>query len=180
VIDFSSTDYLHNFAARGRQKDPLARALGLNKQPDLRILDMSAGLGKDALWMAHCGASVVMIERHPVLAYLLGQAILRSSQQGMSVHCLSAQDYLIQAQEKFDVAYYDPMFEPRKKSALVKKDMQILQAMHGEEKPDPALITLALQYAKKVAVKRAKSDPPLLPNPHHSITTTVTRFDVYL
>src|SRR5271170_461765 len=62
AIDFSNVDYTQGFSSRGRQKDPLARALGLNKRADLRILDMSAGLGKDALWMAHCGASVVMIE----------------------------------------------------------------------------------------------------------------------
>lgn len=179
AIDFASTEYQQSFAARGRQKDPLARALGLHKKPDLNILDMTAGLGKDALWMAHCGAKVTLIERHRALAYLLEQAVICAAQSRMQVHCCSAQDYLKKSLMNFDVAYYDPMFEPRKKSALVKKDMQIMQALHGEEKPDPALITLALEYAKKVVVKRAKADAPLLPNPHHAITTTVTRFDVY-
>lgn len=179
IIDFASVEYQQSFAARGRQKDPLARALGLHKKQDLNILDMTAGLGKDALWMAHCGATVTLIERHPALAYLLEQAIIRASQTHMQVYCCAAQDYLKQAPMKFDVAYYDPMFEPRKKSALVKKDMQIMQALHGDERPDPALITLALQHADKVVVKRAKADAPLLPNPHHAITTTVTRFDVY-
>lgn len=179
TIDFASPEYQQSFAARGRQKDPLARALGLHKKQDLDILDMTAGLGKDALWMAHCGASVTLIERHPALAYLLEQAIIRASQTNMQVHCCSAQEYLNQVEARYDVAYYDPMFEPRKKSALVKKDMQIMQALHGDERPDPGLITLALQHADKVVVKRAKADPPLLPNPHHAITTTVTRFDVY-
>lgn len=179
TIDFLSPEYQRSFAARGRQKDPLARALGLHKKQDLNILDMTAGLGKDALWMAQCGANITLIERHPALAYLLEQAIIRSSQTQMRVYCSAAQDYLNQASQRFDVAYYDPMFEPRKKSALVKKDMQIMQALHGDERPEPELITLALQHADKVVVKRAKADPPLLPNPHHVITTTVTRFDVY-
>lgn len=185
-IDFASNDYQQAFVARGRKKDPLARALGLHKKPDLYILDMTAGLGKDALWMAHCGATVAMVERHPALAYLLQQAIDRLKSdppyqaiaERMTVANKSAQDYLVKAHH-FDVAYYDPMFEPRKKSALVKKDMQLLQALHGDEVPEPALILLAKQYGLKVVVKRAKADPPLLPNPHHSISTTVTRFDVY-
>lgn len=177
-IDFLSAEYQQAFAGRGKQ-DPLSRALGLHKDPSLHVLDMTAGLGKDALWIAHCGATVTMLERHPVLAYLLQEAVNHGPyRQTMQVNCTSAQDYLSKHAD-FDVAYYDPMFEVRQKSALVKKDMQILQALHGEETADPTLITRVKDLGKKIVVKRAKADLPLVPNPHHSIETKVTRFDVY-
>lgn len=180
TIDFQSPAYTNKFAQRGRKRDPLSKAIGLHKKEDLKVLDMTAGLGKDALWLAHCGAKVTLIERHPVLAFLLAQAAQAISDNPMQVVHTSAEAFLASVNEgDFDVAYYDPMFDPRKKSALVKKDMQILQALHGEEGADPALITQALNKIPKVVVKRGKLDTALLDGWHHQIFTQTTRFDVY-
>ena len=187
-IDFRSAAYQQNFAGRTRHNDPLSRAIGLHKKPDLRVLDMTAGLGKDALWLAHCGAQVTMIERHPDLVFLLAKAIedlqqdpdFESLGSRMQVVHSEATDYLKALNsDQFDVAYYDPMFEPRSKSALVKKDMQILQALHGDESPDPSLIMLAKSFIPKVVVKRGKSDPVLCEGVHHQLASKVTRFDIY-
>lgn len=179
-IDFLSAEYQQSFAQRTRHNDPLARAIGLHKKSDLRVLDMTAGLGKDALWLSHCGAQVTMIERHPVLALLLSQAV-QASGANMHVICQDAKSYVAALQkDQFDVAYYDPMFAPRSKTALVKKDMQILQALHGDELPDPSIITLAKNIIPKVVVKRGKNDPVLCDGVHHQLTTKVTRFDIYI
>jgi 16S rRNA (guanine1516-N2)-methyltransferase len=178
-IDFASPAYQQLFVQRTRHNDPLSRAIGCHKKTDLRVLDMTAGLGKDALWLSHCGAQVTLIERHPALAFLLQQAI-DAIDLPMKVICMDAQDYLSTCtDDKFDVAYYDPMFETRTKSALVKKDMQILQALHGDDAPCPALIPLAKKMIPKVVVKRAKTDPVLCEGVHHQLITKVTRFDVY-
>lgn len=178
-IDFTSSEYTKNFAGRTRHNDPLSRAIGLHKSTDIRILDMTGGLGKDALWLSQCGAQVTMLERHPLLAELLQQAN-NAIGAPMQVACMEAKVYLENlAPGQFDVAYYDPMFAPRSKSALVKKDMQILHALHGNESPDPSIITLAQSVIPKVVVKRAKSDPILCEGIHHELATKVTRFDVY-
>lgn len=178
-IDFTSPEYQHNFAGRTRHNDPLSRAIGLHKKQGLRVLDMTAGLGKDALWLSQCGADVTMVERHPVLAFLLNHAA-QKLKTPMRVICADAKEYLSELDsEQFDVAYYDPMFEPRTKTALVKKDMQLLQSLHGNEPADPSLIPLAQSKCAKVVVKRGKSDPVLSPGVHHQLMTKVTRFDVY-
>lgn len=178
-IDFASADYQQNFAQRTRFNDPLARAIGLHKKADLRVLDMTAGLGKDALWLSRCGARVMMMERHPVLAFLLQQAI-DAIHANMQVITMDAAEYLSSLQpDQFDVAYYDPMFAPRTKTALVKKDMQILHALHGDEEPQPTLIPLAKSVIPKVVVKRGKNDPILCEGVHHQLVTKVTRFDIY-
>jgi 16S rRNA (guanine1516-N2)-methyltransferase len=178
-IDFDSPEYLQNFAGRTRHNDPLSRAIGLHKKPGLRVLDMTAGLGKDALWLSQCGAQVTMIERHPALAYLLSQAVEKFDST-MQVICEEAETYLSTVQsDQFDVAYYDPMFEPRSKTALVKKDMQILQALHGHESPDAALILIAKNHIPKIVVKRGKADPVLCEGVHHQLSTKVTRYDIY-
>lgn len=180
MIDFSSPQYQHNFAQRTRHNDPLSRAIGLHKKSDLRVLDMTAGLGKDALWLSQCGAHVTMLERHPVLAYLLTQAVEAIGAK-MEVICEDAKDYLATiSTHTFDVGYYDPMFAPRSKTALVKKDMQLLQALHGDEMPDPSIISLAKSVIPKIVVKRGKTDPVLLEGVHHELMTKVTRFDVYI
>lgn len=189
TVDFTSPEYQYSFAQRTRFNDPLSRAIGLHKKTDLRVLDMTAGLGKDALWLARCGAQVTLIERHPALAYLLEQAIEALSKDPqnvplasrMKVFCRDSTIYLEKADAgQFDVAYYDPMFAARTKTALVKKDMQILQLLHGEEAPNPALIPLTLSKIPKLIVKRAKADPILSEGVHHQLMTKVTRFDVYV
>jgi len=188
-IDFLSPSYQNKFAQRGRKKDPLAKAIGLHQKTDLKVLDMTAGLGKDALWLAHCGATVTLVERHPVLAHLLEEAIQalaqdphwQASAKRMHVINACAENVLQNTQpETYDVAYYDPMFEPRKKSALVKKDMQILQALHGDEMPDPGVIVIAQTKVPKVVVKRGQNDKFLCEGWHHQRYTQTTRFYVYI
>lgn len=186
-IDFLSSAYRQKRAMRTRKNDALSRAVGLHKKPQLRVLDMSAGLGKDAYWIAHCGATVTLIERHPVLAFLLQEAILALRAdliegpigERMSVVHTDAALYLSSLEPgQFDVAYYDPMFLPRKKSALVKKDMQIMQDLLGEDKIND-LTESVLSCIPRLVVKRAKSDPPYNKLFHVATETGTTRYEVY-
>jgi 16S rRNA (guanine1516-N2)-methyltransferase len=81
-----------------------------------------------------------------------------------------------------DVIYLDPMFPERKKSALVKKDMQILQRLLGKEEKDAALLETALNCAReRVVVKRPINAPCLTgAKPATSILSKKTRYDIYL
>ena len=62
----------------GGRKQLLARAVGLNKQRDLRILDATAGLGRDGFTLAALGARVTMSERNKTIAALLHDAQRRA------------------------------------------------------------------------------------------------------
>jgi 16S rRNA (guanine1516-N2)-methyltransferase len=186
-IDFLSPLYREKRAKRTRKNDTLARALGLHKKVESRVLDMSAGLGKDAYWIAYCGASVTLIERNPILAYLLEEAIkaLRADPienavgERMTLVHADASTYLDTVKiGEFDVAYYDPMFMPRRKSALVKKDMQIMHDLLGED-PAAQLLEKALAKIPCFVVKRAKADPPYHSLMHHDAQTGTTRYEIY-
>jgi len=152
----------------------------------MRILDATAGWGRDAAILAGFGANVLMIERNPVMAALLADALARLSPQSpltalLSLQCTDARHYLqnVPADDAPDVIYIDPMHPHRQKSALVKKDMQVLQQLLGAEDDAESLIQLAVKHARqRVVVKWPQRLPALLP-PDMSITGKTVRFDVY-
>jgi len=86
--------------------------------------------------------------------------------------------------EKPDVIYLDPMFPDRKKSAKVKKEMQVLQALLGHETPleTEKLFEAALNCAQQsVVVKRPKLAPCISQKlkPHHILQGKTCRFEVF-
>ncbi len=153
--------------------------------PGREIIDVSAGWGRDAAILASFGANVCMVERHPLMAVLLRDALKHqcvSDRQRLSLTLIEADSiqYLQDLQNWPDVIYMDPMHPNRQKSALVKKDLQALQQLIG---PDTDALSLLL-WAKKrvkdrVVVKWPAQLPPLAP-PDFSIKGQTVRFDCYL
>ncbi len=172
------------------RKELLAVAMGLHRQKNKTICDLTAGWGQDAFVMACLGAKVIMIERSPVVAALLQDAWQRACQvesiQKLSWQFLNMDsfEYLQELEIKNypQVIYLDPMFPERKKSALVKKEMQILQKIIGEENDSAKLLNSALRKAKeRVVVKRPRLAEPLLPEIKRDLILfgKNTRFDIY-
>ena len=61
-------------------RQPLAKAVGIRKgQPRPHVLDATGGLGEDAWLLAAWGCTVVICERHPVVAALLADALRRAA-----------------------------------------------------------------------------------------------------
>ena len=81
-----------------------------------------------------------------------------------------------------DVIYLDPMYPDRKKSASVKKNMQILQLLLGKDEDTSELLDIALQVAKKrVVVKRPKgADNLSVIKPTYQVASKKTRYDIYI
>jgi len=76
TLDYNAGSIAHRFRSGEGRKQPLARAIGLNrKSPPGLILDATGGYGKDAFVLAALGCPVVLVERSPVLACLLEQAL---------------------------------------------------------------------------------------------------------
>ena len=157
------------------KSEMIARACNLAEKPSL--IDATAGLGHDTLLLATLGASVTLVERHPILFTLLED----SQQQALKnaylapivsrIHLVFADsaDYLKQCavQSHYrDVVYLDPMFPQRdqnqqavKKQAQVKKQMQLLHMLlpeDGEMDLGDQLLPVAQQIAKRVVVKRPR------------------------
>lgn len=155
-------------------------------KPGKRILDATAGWGRDAAILAVFGASVLMLERNPVIHALLEDALTRQDTASrlalqLQLEKANAMDYLYSLAEADypHLIYIDPMHPSRQKSALVKKDLQILQQINGPDSDVLALIELAKTRAKeKVVVKWPPSLAPLI-KPDFSFAGKTVRFDVY-
>lgn len=153
----------------------------------LKIIDATAGWGRDSAILASFGAEVLMLERQPVMIALLEDALLRRSDtdkhsMSMSLHAGNACSYLstLAPSEYPDVIYVDPMHPDRQKAALVKKELQALQQLIGADKDALELIQMALRRVKRrVVVKWPQKLKPLLPA-QNSIPGKTVRFDIYL
>jgi len=194
-VDFVSGALAHRRKYGGGKGQAIAKAIGIkNYKLPLSVLDVTAGLAKDAFVLACLGCNVTMIERHPIVAELVNNGLKYAGNteefqdildQGFKLIQTDAIHYLTTLASKPDIIYMDPMYPERKKSASVKKNMQMLQKLigHSEDKnsDEAQLFNLALSKAKKrVVVKRPKGAPTLTAKaPTMSIESKITRYDVY-
>ena len=174
-VDFASPGLQHR--RRSGQNELLGRAVGVKGGERPSVLDATAGLGRDAYVLADLGCAVTLIERSDVLALMLQQALDRASISAISSVQLAASRMRLQLGDSRDykptqetVIYLDPMFTDRRSSAAVKKDLSVLQALHGNvDNEDEQLLAWAMaQPVRRVVVKRSIKSPPLERNPLHS------------
>jgi len=182
------------FRARhgSRGKEPLARAVGLKGASIPTVLDVTAGLGRDAFVLATLGCRVSLVERSPIIAALLRDGIARALAdhntqvvaRRMALRIGNANDVMRQLaeHERPDVIYLDPMYPHRSKSALVKKEMRVLRALVGEDLDAPQVLETALRVARKRVVVKRPRLAAALPGiaPSHALLGSTTRFDIYL
>lgn len=181
----------------GGRSEMIAKAVGLRNANQPSVIDATAGMGVDAFVLASLGCRVRMIERDSVVNALLGDGFERSSKyasehdaglaaildrmqliQGDSIERLQR----IKEAERPDVVYLDPMFPERKKSAAVKKEMQIFHKLIGTDEDADLLFEAAMDVAsKRVVVKRPRIAPALDgPKPSHTLEGKRNRYDIYL
>ncbi len=189
LVDFASGAASYRRLHGGGKAEAIAKAVGLHKKRDLTVLDATAGLGRDAFVLASLGATVTMVERNPAVAALLYDGLRRGAlitelgwlSQRMQLLHSTALDAL-QQQAPVDVVYLDPMFPPRDKSALVKKEMRAFHEVVGSDTDAAALLAPALKLAqKRVVVKRPGYAEYLAGQaPAMSVSGKNNRFDVYI
>jgi len=177
-VDFDSVDAERRREA-GRQL-PLARAIGVKGDARPRVLDATAGLGRDAYTLAALGCQVTAVERSPLIAALLRDGLERAACK-LRLVVGDACEFMagLDESERPDVVSLDPMFPERRKSAAVKKEMQYMQELLG---PDDAraLFEAALKCAKQRVVVKRPAHAPQLATPNHTLEGKTVRFDVYV
>ncbi len=191
VIDFISgkTAYRRKYGHAGGEAS--SKAVGSKKGHRPNIVDATAGWGRDAFVLATLGCRVHMIERSELMAKLLEDGLRRAEQDekigklmkdNLSLSFGESQQELLHTPFEPEVIYLDPMFPHKEKSALVKKDMQILQDIAEQDTDADALLHLALTIAtNRVVVKRPSTADFLAEiKPQTSIKTKKHRFDIYL
>lgn len=189
-IDFTSGPLRYRHDHVQGKNELILKAIGLKKDYLPKVLDATAGLGREAFLIATSGCDVTLCERNQAVSALLEDALNRAHAQQELISTVSrmhlvkscAMNYLHANPDlSFDVIYCDPMFPKRRKSALVKKEMQLLQQLVGEDLDGEALVKVCYPRAKKrLVVKRALDAPPLLPNVSVTFKARSHRFDVYL
>ncbi len=196
-VDFIQGALAHREKFGGGKGQAIARAVGLNKPANrgrqLTVIDATAGLARDAFVLATLGCQLTLVEQSPVLVALLQDGIERALLSGDGHHAVHNFTNLVHAGSALymehmdadshpDVIYIDPMYPERKKSALVKKDMQILHKLIGAAQDEQHLLETALQHAtQRVVVKRPiHADPVAGIKPSTQISSKKTRYDVYV
>lgn len=192
-VDFLTGAMAYRRHFGGGRNQPLARAVGLKGAIRPRVLDPTAGLGRDAFVLACLGCRVQLVERSPIVAALLRYGLEQAAadpkigplvRERLSLVVADGRQWMGQLSQtqRPEVVYLDPMYPHRTKSALVKKEMRALRRIVGEDEDAPALLAAALGCAQqRVVVKRPSHTLPLEgPRPQIRIESRNTRFDVYL
>lgn len=194
-VDFCSPQMQYRVSKGGGKSQMIAKALGLKPGHSPKIIDATAGLGKDAFVLASLGCRVQMYERNPIVQLLLEDGFRRAHLRAedpaerqlfetLGRLSFSASDILDSYNTKicdFDALYLDPMFPHPESRSLVKKDMQVLQSIVGTDLDASEVFETLLSLGiKRLVVKRPKIAPYLLDKkPNHSFVGKRNRFDVY-
>ena len=189
-VDFVEGAVAHRRLFGGGSGQMIAKAVGIQAGVRPRVLDATAGLGRDAFVLAELGCGVTLIERQPLIAALLEDGLLRAQADPevapivarMCLLCGNAIDLMSAwASEPPQVIYLDPMFPHRDKSALVKKEMRLFRPLAGNDDDAPALLAAALKLAThRVVVKRPRKAPAIAgEQPGYVLEGKSSRFDIY-
>lgn len=187
-IDFLSGKLRHRREYGGGRSQLIAKAVGIKKLAHPSVLDLTAGFGQDAFVLACLGCGVTMIERSPMMAALLEDALNRfykdvaSKDIQLSLIHADSSNYLQQLNSAPDVVYFDPMYPDTQNTALNKKEMQVLRNIVGDDSDAGDVLELALQKARhRVVVKRPRHGVVLGDRkPDVVFIGKSSRFDVYL
>ncbi|MBV8046028.1 MAG: class I SAM-dependent methyltransferase [Paludibacterium sp.] len=190
--EFAEGAARHRREQGGGRGQPVAKAIGLKGHPgEMRVVDATAGLGRDAFVLASLGCQVTLVERSPVAAALLDDALDRASvapdimeiAARMTLVHADAIRWLVAlpAEARPDVVYVDPMFPETGKSAAAKKDMQAFQQVIGDDLDSGALLAAAIAAARgRVVVKRPRLGAAITGIPPSAcLEGKSTRFDIY-
>ena len=189
-VDFVNGPVGHRLRFGGGRGQALGKAMGLRAGKTPKIVDATAGLGRDSFLLASLGAQVTMIERSKKMYTLLAQGMDRASQEGSDFQQIIGRMNLLYGDAKellpelsADAVLIDPMHPPRKNSALVKLELRQVRQIVGADDDAADLIKVALGSAKKRVVLKwpAKADP--IKGIHacsHQIIGKSVRYDVFM
>ncbi|MCC2678297.1 MAG: hypothetical protein K0R29_873 [Pseudobdellovibrio sp.] len=183
-IDFINDKKNYHKKKLSIKSELLSKALGGGKL-GLNVLDLSAGLGIDTVFLAQLGYHVTAIERNPLIYLCLQHASEQMLEMNIKVIYDEATKFLKHNtsanQQKFDVIYFDPMFPEKTKSALPRQEMVFFKKMVGSDEDAGQVLEEALKTPniKRVVVKRPLKAPPLLQKPSGSLKGKLVRFDIY-
>lgn len=155
----------------------------------LTAVDATAGMGEDSLLLAASGFSVTLFERDPVICALLGDALARAAADPALAEAASRME--LRGEDSVaalpalslspDVVLLDPMFPERRKSAAVKKKLQLIQRLERPCDDERGLMNAARAAGpRRIVVKRPAKGPWLAgERPSYVVSGKAIRYDCY-
>ncbi|WP_284778380.1 class I SAM-dependent methyltransferase [Agrobacterium sp. lyk4-40-TYG-31] len=190
TIDFVGGAVGHRLRSGEGRGQALAKAAGLKNGKTPKIVDATAGLGRDAFLLASLGAEVTLIERSPGMHALLADAMARADAEGGIYREIVSRMNLLHGDSRAliptlspEVVVIDPMHPPRQNTALVKKEMRVLRELVGADLDQAELMEIALAHAAKRVVLKwpLRAEPmPGIRKPSHQLPGKSTRYDVFM
>lgn len=190
IVDFVGGAVGHRFRSGEGRGQPLAKAVGFSSGVTPEIVDATAGLGRDAFFLAALGARVTLIERSATMHDLVAEGMERARAQGGRYAETVARMTLIHGDSRIllpqlnpQVILIDPMHPPRDKTALVKKEMRLIRDIVGTDLDAAQLMQVALETAQNRVVLKwpLRAEPmPGVRKPSHQISGKSTRYDVFV
>jgi 16S rRNA (guanine1516-N2)-methyltransferase len=182
-IDFVENKQNYHKTKSTIKNELISKALGTGRY-GLKVLDLSAGLGIDSIFLAQLGYSVTALERNPLIYLALNEAAQHAADAGLVLNLkfefADALDYLKKHKNTADLIYFDPMFPQKEKSALPRQEMVFFRNLVGSDDDAATVLEAAQEFAgaQRVVVKRPIKAPKLL-KPHSSTEGKLIRFDIY-
>lgn len=155
----------------------------------LTAVDATAGMGEDSLLLAAAGFSVTLFERDPVICALLGDALAHAAADPALAEAVSRME--LRGEDSVpalpalgfspDVVLLDPMFPERRKSAAVKKKLQLIQRLERPCDDERGLMDAARAACpRRIVVKRPAKGPWLAgETPSYTVAGKAIRYDCY-
>lgn len=179
-VDFLGNRQNYHKKKSNLKSELLSRALGAGKY-GLNVMDVSAGLGIDAVFLAQLGYQVTAIERNPLIFLALEEALIHKPELSLQFKFGEALDYLKPGGPTGpEIIYFDPMFPEKTKSALPRQEMVFFRNLVGADEDALQILECAITKpgVKRVAVKRPVKAPALLKTAN-TIEGKLVRFDLY-
>lgn len=190
ICDFVGGSVGHRFRHGGGRGQALPKAIGMKGGKNPKVVDATAGLGRDSFLLASLGAEVIMIERSAHMHKLLSDGMARAKDAGGDVAEVMKRMTLLHGDSKVllptlspEIILIDPMHPPRTTSSLVKKEMRQTREIVGLDEDSADLAKIALDCASnRVVLKWPRRADPMegLSAPSHQIIGKSTRYDVFM
>ena len=190
ICDFVGGSVGHRFRHGGGRGQALPKAIGMKGGKNPKVVDATAGLGRDSFLLASLGAEVIMIERSAHMHKLLMEGMTRAKEAGGDVAEVMKRMTLLHGDSKDilptlspEIILIDPMHPPRTTSSLVKKEMRLTREIVGLDEDSADLAKIALDCASnRVVLKWPRRADPMegIRAPSHQIIGKSTRYDVFM
>jgi len=173
-------DKYSDFLSRAsKPKGPLGKAIGLDKNKHISLVDGMLGSGTDTLLMLSWGVRITAFERSPAI-YLINwfehQKFIKNNPR---IHFDLQFGDVRECSISADVLYLDPMYPHTRNKRLSKKEMQFFNLLAGKDTDENEVFDWAMeQDFKRVVIKR----PPkaeVYGKPTHSYESKSVRYDMY-